>query len=122
MWPLLPRGLPGLILVVALACLLVRFVVPVVLKALIEPVREIVGVLAALLVLPEFWISTARRREGGAPPHLAYVYGNGVGRLAYLGYRGVGTVLRSLARAATTVHPLVVGIVAAAWDVAVQVG
>jgi len=122
MWPLLPASLPGLIVVIGLACVAMRFVVPVALRALIEPLREVVGVLAALLVLPEFWISTARRRDGGTPPYLAYVYGNGVGRLATLGHQGVGTALRSLARAATTVHPLVVGIIAAAWHVAVHVG
>jgi hypothetical protein len=118
MWQLLPRALPGLFLVVAVACLVVRFVVPVALRTLIEPARDAVTLLAALLVLPEYWVSRARRRAGGTPPHLAYVYGDGVTRLAWLGDRGVVLVLRSLARAAVTIHPLVVGLVAAVWKLA----
>ncbi|WP_328612529.1 hypothetical protein OHS18_24450 [Amycolatopsis sp. NBC_00355] len=121
MWPLLPQALPGLALVVALACLIVRFAVPVALKTLIEPARDVVTLVAALLVLPEYWVSCARRRAGGAPPHFAYLYGDGVTRLAWLGDRGVVLVLRSLARAASTVHPLVVGLAAAAWKLTVSI-
>lgn len=115
MWPLFPEALPGLLLVMTVACVSVRFVVPVALRTLIEPARDAVTLIAALLVLPEYWVSTARRRAGEAPPHLAYVYGNGVTRLAWLGDRGVALALRSLARTAVRVHPLVVGLVAAVW-------
>jgi hypothetical protein len=121
MWPLLPRALPGLFLVVAVACVVVRFVVPVALRTLIEPARDVVTLVAALLVLPEYWVSRSRRRAGGTPPHLAYIYGNGVTHLAWLGDRGVVLVLRSLARAAVTVHPLAVGLVAAIWKLAASV-
>ncbi|MEV4145433.1 hypothetical protein AB0J40_17305 [Amycolatopsis sp. NPDC049691] len=121
MWPLLPQALPGLAVVVAMACLVVRFVVPVALRTLVEPARDVVTLLAALLVLPEYWVSRAHRRAGGTPPHLAYLYGHGVTRLAWLGDRGVVLTLRSLARAAVAVHPLVVGLVAAAWKLALSV-
>ncbi|WP_410572833.1 hypothetical protein [Amycolatopsis sp. cmx-4-61] len=116
---MLPQALPSLILVVAVACLVVRFVVPIMLRTLIEPARDVVTLLAAVLVLPEYWLSQARRRAGGAPPHFAYVYGNGVTRLAWLGDRGVVLVLRSLARVAVSVHPLAVGLAAAAWKLVV---
>jgi hypothetical protein len=116
------RGLLSLIVLAAMTCLAVRYVLPVVLKALIEPLRGVLGMIAALLVLPEFWISTASRRGGGGPPHFAYVYGNGVVRLALLGHRAVGVVLRSLARAARAAHPVAVAVVAVAWELNSRLG
>jgi hypothetical protein len=86
-----------------------------VLTALIDPLCGVVGLLAALVVLPEFWISTAYRRDGGCPPTLAYLYGDGVCRLARLGHRGIRLALRSLAHAAHAVPPLAVALAVGTW-------
>jgi hypothetical protein len=112
----LADGVLRFLLVAAMICVAVRYLLPVVLTALVEPLCGVVGMLAALLVLPEFWISTAYRRNGDAPPHLAYLYGDGVCRLARIGHRGVRLVLRSLARAAHMVPPLAVALVVVAWQ------
>jgi hypothetical protein len=110
-------GFLGLLLEATMISAAVRYLLPVMLTALIEPLCGVVGMLAALLVLPEFWISTAYRRDGGGPPHLAYLYGDGVCRLARIGHRGLRLVLRLLARAAYTVPPLAVALTAVAWQV-----
>lgn len=112
----LAHGVLGFVLVTAVVCLAVRYLVPVVLTALVEPLCGVVGMFAALLVLPEFWISTACRRDGGGPPHLAYLYGDGVCRLARIGHRGVRRSFQSLARGARTVPPVAVALVVVAWQ------
>lgn len=109
-------GLAWFLFVATAVCLAVRYVVPAVLTALVDPLCGIVGVLAALFVLPEFWISTAYRRDRGCPPTLAYTYGEGVCRLTRLGHQGIRLMLRSLATAAHTVPPPAVALVVAAWQ------
>lgn len=117
MWPVFPHALVTSVFVVVVACLVVRFAVPVVLRTLVEPVREAISLVAAVLVLPEYWVSRTRRREGGTPSPFAYAYGDGVARLACVGDRSVVLVLRSLARAAVAVHPIVVGLLTIGWQV-----
>jgi hypothetical protein len=109
-------GFLGFVLVTAAICIAVRYLVPVVLTALVGPMCGVVGMFAALLVLPEFWISTAYRRGGAGPPRLAYLYGDGVCRLARIGHRGVRLSLQSLARAAHTVPPVAVALVVMVWQ------
>lgn len=68
-----------LIVVIACsACVLVRWVVPAVLRAVSGPLADGVAVLAACLLLPEYLVSSHARRRGSAPPHLAYEYGSAV--------------------------------------------
>jgi hypothetical protein len=112
----LADGFLSFVLLVAVVCLAVRYLLPAVVKALVDPLCGVVGMLAALLVLPEYWISTACRRNGGGPPHLAYLYGDGVCRLARMGHRGVRLALRSLALAAHAVPLVGVMIVVATWQ------
>jgi hypothetical protein len=111
-------GLSWFLFVAATICLAVRYLVPAVLRAIVDPLCGLVGMLAALLVLPEFWISTAYRRDGGGPPSLAYLYGEGVCRLARLGHRAIRLTLRSLAKAANTVPPLAVALIVGMWQLA----
>ncbi|MBP2184569.1 hypothetical protein [Amycolatopsis magusensis] len=106
---------------VVVVCLTIRFVLPVALRSVVEPARDFVMVVAALLVLPEYLVSRRHRLDGRTPPQLAYLYGDGVARLAWAGDRAVVLVLRSLARAATTVHPIVVGLFVVIWRVAVAI-
>lgn len=111
-------GLAWFLFIVTIICVAVRYLVPVVLTALIDPLCGVVWMLAALFVLPEFWISSAYRRDGGCPPSLAYLYSEGVCRLAGLGHRSVRLALRSLASAAHMVPPLAVALAVGAWRLA----
>ena len=120
MWSSFPQTLATSILAILVACLAVRFVVPSVLRALVAPAREIVSLVASVLVLPEYWISHSRRRKGGTPPHFAYVYGDGIARLACLGDSSIVLLLRSLARAALTVHPIAVALLAVTLRIVVS--
>jgi hypothetical protein len=106
-----------LFVTVTVACVVVRYALPVALTALVDPLCGMVGVVAALFVLPEFWISAAYRRDGGCPPALAYLYGEGVCRMARLGHRVIRHTLRSLASGAHTVPPPIVALTVAAWQV-----
>ncbi|MFD2474141.1 hypothetical protein [Amycolatopsis silviterrae] len=112
------HGLGTSALVIAAVCLAVRFVLPAVLKILVEPARSCVSLTAALLLLPEYWLSRSRRREGALPAPFAYAYGDGIAHLAGLGERSVVLLLRSLAEASATVPPLAVAGVTAAWQLA----
>jgi hypothetical protein len=109
-------GLAWFLFVATVICLAVRYLVPAALMALVDPLCGVVGMLAALFVLPEFWVSTAYRRDGGCPPHLAYLYGEGVCRLARLGHRAIRLTLRALAAGAREVPPLAVAMAVAAWQ------
>jgi hypothetical protein len=104
------------LILTATTCIGVRYLLPVLFTTLAGPLCAVVVLLAALLVLPEFWISTACRRGGGGPPHLAYLYGNGVCWLAGLGHQNLRLVLRSLARAAYAIPPLATALVVVTWQ------
>ncbi|WP_275295683.1 hypothetical protein [Amycolatopsis sp. La24] len=110
------HGLVTAALVIAVVCLAVRFLLPVVLHLLVEPVRDCVSLAAALFLLPEYWVSRSRRREGTVPIPFAYAYGDGIAHLAGLGDRSVVLLFRSLARAAAKAPPLAVAGVTAAWE------
>ena len=109
-------GLAWFLFIATLVCVTLRYLVPPVLVALIDPLCGLVWLLAALFVLPEFWISQAYRRDGGCPPSLAYLYGEGVCRLAGLGHRAVRLSLRSLANVAHSVPPPIVVLVVGTWQ------
>lgn len=112
------HGLVTAGLIMAVACLTVRFILPVALTLLMDPLRSCMSLTAALLLLPEYWFSRSRRRGGSAPAPFAYAYGDGIVHLASLGDRSVTLLLRSLADAAATVHPLAVASITAVWEVA----
>lgn len=109
-------GFVWFLFIATMVSVALRYLVPTALTALIDPLCGVVWLLAALFVLPEFWISRACRREGGCPPSLAYLYGEGVCRLARLGHRAVRLTLRSLANAAQTMPPPVAVIVVGTWQ------
>jgi hypothetical protein len=111
-------GLFWFLFVTAMSCLVVRYLVPALLTVLVDPLCGVVGLLAALFVLPEFWISTAYRRDGGRPPPLAYLYSEGVCHLARLGHRGIRLALRSLVVAAHAIPPPAVALAAGTWQLA----
>ncbi|MGH3973164.1 MAG: hypothetical protein ACRDS9_07550 [Pseudonocardiaceae bacterium] len=65
-------------LLAAVACVVVGWLLPRVLQAAAEPLTDGVAFLAAVLLLPEYWLSTAMRERRGSPPAISYQYGDAV--------------------------------------------
>ncbi|MBP2326320.1 hypothetical protein JOF56_006705 [Kibdelosporangium banguiense] len=67
------------------------------LRALAKAIQMVVALCAAVMIWPEYRISTARRRGHRDPSWLAYEYSTVVGWIATLAYRCVGYVLNGVA-------------------------
>lgn len=76
------------------------------------PVQAAVAALAAVMVLPEYYVSTASRRRHRDPPQFAYDYGAAVGWVASLVHQVVGWLLHGSARALRAIPVAVVAVVA----------
>lgn len=119
----LARGALFTALVVVVACVAVRWLLPLVLRLLRRPVQELVQLVGACLVLPEYWVSWAVRRvTGGSPPLLVYEYGHAVGWAARLAHHAVDRVFTVVANVAARLHVAVVGVAAGAVEIGLLVG
>jgi hypothetical protein len=66
------REIALIALLAAVACAVVGWVLPLVLQAAAEPLTDGVAFVAAVLLLPEYWLSTAVRERRGSPPAISY--------------------------------------------------
>lgn len=98
--------------VIAFACLTVRWLLPLALRTLLEPLQDAIDILAAGMLFPEYWLSWASRRVIGRPPQLAYEYGSAVAWMARLVHSLIDRCFRGLEVAANAV-PLTLIAVAA---------
>lgn len=62
----------------AAGCVAVRWVLPILLRIALGLLLDAVLCLGAILLLPEYWLSSARRRRRGRPPTGAYEYASAV--------------------------------------------
>ncbi|CAM3354385.1 hypothetical protein KIPE111705_04335 [Kibdelosporangium persicum] len=106
------------LLAFVVSCVVIRWCAPQVLRALAKTIQTAVVLCAAVLIWPEYRISTSRRREHRVPSRLAYDYSAAVGWIAMLAYRFVGYVLNGVANG---LRGISVGMVAV-LGVAVTVG
>jgi hypothetical protein len=90
----------------------VRWVVPIAARTLLALIVDIVAVLAAVLVLPDYYASTAARRRTRPPPAWAYGYGWLVVDALSSALLVVRRLLRGLAVAAHAAPPVPVAVVA----------
>jgi hypothetical protein len=97
----------------ALACLTVGWLLPLTLQILLEPLQYAIDIIAAAMLLPEYWLSQASRRITGRPPQCAYEYGNAVAWSACLMHSIIDRCFCGLEAAANAV-PLELVAVAAA--------
>jgi energy-coupling factor transporter transmembrane protein EcfT len=111
--PLVPTGAVEVMIAVAVACLTTRWVAPLVLRTLAKSIQAAVVVVAAVAILPEYYLSTDSRRRHRNPPQLAYDYGAAVGWVASLIHRVVGALLHGVARAIRAIPMVLVAVVAA---------
>jgi hypothetical protein len=93
-----------------LAALLMCWVLPPVLRAVIVPVQDGISALATLAVLPEYLITTALRHADRKPPRLAYDYSAAVTGVARQGRTVTGLLLGGVSRGAAKAHPLLVAV------------
>jgi hypothetical protein len=101
--------------VIAVAtCIVVRWVLPTLLRMALGLLLDCVLWIGAILLLPEYWLSSARRRGTGCPPYVAYEYASAVTVVHLLPRRG----LRGLAVAAHAAPLPLVAVVAGGLYVA----
>lgn len=106
------QGLLLVAVVAASACVVVRWLVPILLRAVVDVLEDIVAVTAGVLLLPEYWLSTALRAWGGCPPQVAYEFSAAIASVAHHLQRILRRLCLGLARAATAVQPALVATVA----------
>ena len=92
------------------AALLVCWVLPAVLRAAIAPVQDGIGALTALIVLPEYLLTSALRHANRRPPRLAYDYSAAVTGVARQGSTVARLLLGGVSRGVATVHPMLVAL------------
>jgi hypothetical protein len=91
--PLVPPGVLPVAIAAVAACLTTRWVGPKVLRALAKGLQTAVAVIAAVMILPEYWITTASRSRHRCPSQLAYNYGAAIGRVTLLLHWIIGLLL-----------------------------
>lgn len=117
------RGALFTALAVVLACVAVRWVLPLILRVLKRPVQDLIQVVAACVVLPDYWASRATRRiTGGPPPMVVYEYGYTVGWIARVAHNVIGRTFAVLATIASSVHPAAVAVAAGAVEISLLMG
>jgi hypothetical protein len=109
---ILPPGMGSILIAVTIACLTTRWVAPLVLRMLARSIQTAVAMVATLMILPEYYVSSASRRRHLHPPQLAYDYGAAVGWLAFLIHRIVGWLLQNLANTIREIPLALVAIIA----------
>jgi hypothetical protein len=109
--PVIPPGVGPVLISVTIACLTTRWVAPLVLHMLARSIQTAVAMVATLMILPEYYVSSASRRRRLHPPQLAYDYGAAVGWLAFLIYRIIGWLLHNVANAIRAIPVALVAIV-----------
>jgi hypothetical protein len=101
----------ALVAVVGLgACLLLRFVLPVLLRTMIQPIQEAVTLPFVAVLAPEFLVTSTLRAVGRPPLRIAYDFGDLVSWTARFCRSVVYVSLSTLARAARASHPAVTAV------------
>jgi hypothetical protein len=109
-WRLIVESAAVVVASALLAALLVRWVLPPVLRAVIAPVQDAISALATLVVLPEYLVTTVLRHADRKPPRLAYDYSAAVTGVARYGRTAAGLLLGGVSRGAAKAHPLLVAV------------
>jgi hypothetical protein len=106
----------------ALACLTVGWLLPLSLQILLEPLQYAIDIVAAAMLLPEYWLSRVSRRIIGRPPQCAYEYGNAVAWSARLTHSIIDHCFSGLEAAANAVPLELVAVAAAGITIILLLG
>ena len=101
-----------IIVIAASACIAVRWLVPIALRLVLDILEDAVAFVAALLLLPEYWLSTTIRERQDSPPQVAYEYSAAVAGVARHLQLALRRICRGLAVAAHAAHPVLVAAIA----------
>lgn len=116
--PLLPPGVGPILVAIAVGCVGIRWIAPFALRVLAKSTQSAVGAVAAVLILPEYCVSTAIRRRQLDPPQFAYDYGAVVGWIAFVFHRLIGRVLLGAADALRAIPMTLIGVLSGGLMVA----
>jgi hypothetical protein len=94
------------------ACVIVRFLLPPVLRALVEPAQEVIDVLAMTMLLPEYALTTAMRGLGRQPLRVSYDFGDSVSWSARQARTTVRSLLGISARMVRRMPPAITAVIA----------
>jgi hypothetical protein len=100
------------VVVMAVACVVVRWLLPLVLRLSQRPLQDLIDLTAALLVLPECLLSSTCRRVVGMPPRISYEYAAAIGWAAHIVHSVLGRAFPVVARIAGRIPAPVVAVVA----------
>lgn len=98
-------------LIIAVACVVVRWVVPLVLEILIKPLQDGIAAVAGLALLPEYALTTIMRWMGRSPFRIAYDLGDAIAWVVRTSCVTVRITFDGLSRAARSVHPAIVAVI-----------
>jgi hypothetical protein len=120
--PPVGQTLTMLVLSVALTCVVVRWLLPFVLHSITEPIQDGIAVLAGLMLLPEYILTTIMRRMGKSPLRISYDFGDVVVWIARTLRVTVRIVFDGAARACYSIPPTVVAIISGGLALAHTLG
>jgi hypothetical protein len=120
--PILPPGVGPVAVAVIAACVTTRWAAPLAIRILAKLAQGSVAILAAIMILPEYYITASRRRHHRDLPQLAYNYSATVGSTARLTNQILGFCMHHLAKALRAIPPAVVGVIAALLTIAWLLG
>lgn len=97
--------------IVTIACVAIRWVVPPVLEILTRPLQDSIAAMAGLVLLPEYALTTIMRRMGRPPFGIAYDLGDAIAWAVRTLRVTVQVVFDNLARVARGTHPAIVAVI-----------
>jgi len=101
-------------LIVAVTCVAIRWVLPLVLEILTGPLQDCIAAAAGLVLLPEYALTTIMRRMGRSPFHIAYDLGDAIAWAVRTLCVTVRITFDGLSRTARSIHPAIVAVISGA--------
>jgi hypothetical protein len=92
--------------------MVVRWILPVVLRVVVDILADVILVVAGLILLPDFWVSTNFRSSGRCPPKLVYEFGSLVAAVASHTQRFLRRLCLGFVRAAAVADLRIVAAIA----------
>ena len=103
-----------------LTCLTSKWILLLALRVMAKSVTGVVTLVAAILVLPDYWLSLSNRSRGRTPSPLTYAYGDAISLVASAVNKIVGWVLghttRTMREAPAPLVAVTTGLALLVWS------